>query len=408
MPEIRESFSKRMGEMIADVMGSDAIKDMYEKGNLTEEQKQKPSGLLALDLGIVTAGAKNALLIAQAAERTLQTVERIEAAIEKAPDLAKSIRSDIRTIAKANSRAGKVGRFFTGAAKPEIAEKVKTWNDLEHHKEERLNNELGFQEFDVKEFQHLGLSDVSGAHFSGVAIVSGAGGASQPVESTPEQQEKDAVTLAQTINYLAREEEIMTKRALKHQMNYNLDKVAAGKKDIGFFHINRHDGLKEIAAHFYDMAADMLEKEGYPDAAAQIRSSETIQDAHGTILGKTWEEDKASRFGLPAEIVKSAYDEQMYNDRNVTEWSMLWRGTSVSAMNEILTLSATMEAMPKILKGAGVITATEAQNMADNTKSSLPNKDHVHAMIKDLSRSPFGHDEPKQEQGKARLVKVEL
>lgn len=407
MTDIRETFSKRMGEMIADIMGADAVKDMYEKGNLTEEQKSKPSGLLALDLGLVTEGAKNALLIAQAAERTLQTVERIAVAVEKAPALAKSIQADIQAIEKANKTASKVGRFFSGAAKPEIAEKVKTWRDLEHHKEERLNKELGFQEYSAKEFAHLGLSDISGSHFSGVAIVSGVP-EGEAAEKSPAQQEKETVILAQSINYLARQEEMMTKSAVKHRLDYDLDNLATGEADIGFYHANRRDGLKEIAAHLYNIAADMLETEGYPDTAAQIRSAETIQNACGDMLGKAWEDDKASRFGLPSEIINSAFDTQLYNDRTVSEVSGLWRGTSVGAMQEIAKLSAIVTTMPEILKNAGRIDAAQAQNMTDNIKQSLPGKYGIETMIKDLSRSPFGEELPPPEPGKTRLVKVEI
>lgn len=405
MTDIRETFSKRMGEMIADIMGADAVKDMYEKGNLTDEQKQKPSGLLALDLGIVTEDAKNALLIAQAAERTLQTVERIAAAVEKAPDLAKSIENDIRTIEKANKPASKVRRFFSGAAKPEIAEKVKSWSALETHKEERVNQELSFRPYDYQEFRHLGLSDLTGSHFSGVALVTG--GAEEAQTKTP-QKDQDNVTLAQVIHFLARQEEMLTKRSITHYIAYGLSDFASGEQNIGFYHENRRDGLQEIAGHLYNMAANMLEKEGYADAAAQIRNSETIHNTGGNILGKSWEEDKTSRFGLPSEIVESIYSTQLDNDRSVSEVSGLWRGTSVSAMKEVAKLCETVEKMPKILKGAGLIDETAAQNMAENLQKSLPGKYGIEQMVKDLSRSPFGKEMPAPEQGKTRLVKVEL
>lgn len=408
MTDIRETFSKRMGEMIADIMGADAVKDMYEQGSLTDEQKQKPSGLLALDLGIVTEGAKNALLIAQAAERTLQTVERIAAAVEKAPDLAKSIENDIRIIEKANKPAGKVRRFFSGAAKPEIAEKVKSWSALETHKEERINQELGFRQYDHQEFRHLGLSDLTGSHFSGVALVTGAPDDTQSGQKNTAPKEQEVVALAQVIHFLARQEEMLTRRSVTHYINYSLSDFASGQQDIGFYHENRRDGLKEIAGHFYNMAADILEKEGYSDAAAQIRKSETIQNACGEMLGKTWEDDKAARFGLPSEIVESVYSTQLDNDRSVSEVSGLWRGTSVSAMEEVAKLCGILEKMPKTLKAAGLIDETAAQNMAENLKQSLPGKYGIEQMIKNLSCSPFGEELPPPEQGKTRLVKVEI
>lgn len=412
MTDIRDTFSKRMGEMIADVMGADAIKDMYEKGDLTEEQKKKPSGFLALDLGIVTGGAKDALLIAQAAERTLQTIERVETAMDKAPELAKSIRQDIDTVNTHNSWLGTVSRFVTRQPKPEIADKIKTWSDYDMHLKERFDEECGFLPCDDKEFAHLGLSSMSEPHFSIVAIIG-------PNVEVPEQkkteamkpEDVDAVKLAQTINYLARQEEVSTKNSVFSKMRDGLSAFSnKEREEIATYHQPRHEGLKEIANHLYHMAADMLEKEGYPDVAKQIRNDETIQNAAGNTLVKTRDEKFEAYAGSPGKIINSAYEEYKANDDQITNYAG-WgtsRGYSATAMTELLNLSTIMEAMPGILQNAGCITETEAANMSANTKSALPNKDNVQARIDEFSRDPWTGDGSKPEPAKNRIVRVEV
>ncbi|TNE26540.1 MAG: hypothetical protein EP349_09835 [Alphaproteobacteria bacterium] len=412
MTDIRDTFSKRMGEMIADVMGADAIKDMYEKGDLTEEQKKKPSGFLALDLGIVTAGAKDALLIAQAAERTLQTIERVEAALDKAPELAASIRKDMDTVHTHNSWLGTVSRFVTRQPKPEIADKIKTWSDYNTHLKERFDEECGFLPCDDKEFAHLGLSAMAEPHFSIVAIIG-------PNADAPEQkkteamkpEDVDAVKLAQTINYLARQEEVMTKNSVFWSFSNRLSEFSGKeRKEIASYHQPRHEGLKEIANHLYHMAAGMLEKEGYPDVAKQIRNDETIQNAAGNTLGKTRDEQFEAYAGSPGKIINSAYEEYKANDDQITNYAG-WgtsRGYSATSMMELFNLSTIMEAMPGILQGAGCITATEAANMSANTKSALPNKDNIQARINEFSSDPWTGDGSKPEAGKNRIVRVEV
>ena len=412
MTDIRDTFSKRMGEMIADVMGADAIKDMYEKGDLTEEQKKKPSGFLALDLGIVTSGAKDALLIAQAAERTLQAIERVETALDKAPELAASIQQDIETVQTHNSWLGTVSRFVTGNAKPEIADKIKTWNDYNMHLKERFDAECGFLPCDDKEFAHLGLSSMSEPHFSLVAIIgSGADAPEQKKTEAMKPEDVDAVKMAQTINYLARQEEVMTKNSVFWSFSHNLSEFGGKeRKEIASYHQPRHDGLKEIANHLYHVAADMLEREGYPDVAKQIRNDETIQNAAGNMLSKTRDEKFEAYAGSPGKIVNSAYEEYKANDDQITNYAG-WgtsRGYSATQMVELLNLSTIMEAMPGILQNAGCITEKEAANMSANTQSALPNKDNVQARIQEFSRDPWTDDGSKPDPGKNRIVRVEV
>lgn len=75
--ETRETYGKRIGEIIEDVLGRDELRKKLDAAG--GGPSDKPAGIQALQLGIVTPEVKDALLIAQASIRTIETVERIEA-----------------------------------------------------------------------------------------------------------------------------------------------------------------------------------------------------------------------------------------------------------------------------------------------------------------------------------------
>lgn len=82
--KIREVMNGRIGEIIKEVIGNDTLQKIFEQPEHNEkyiEQNLKgtPSGIIALELGIVDAETKNALLLAQAAERTARNAERMTA-----------------------------------------------------------------------------------------------------------------------------------------------------------------------------------------------------------------------------------------------------------------------------------------------------------------------------------------
>lgn len=90
--QTRAAFDLRIVEMIENVLKIDAagevrkIFEAAEQGDPEAKEKiakagatgKAPSGFMVLDFGIVDAETKNALLTAQAAERTLRIVEEIE------------------------------------------------------------------------------------------------------------------------------------------------------------------------------------------------------------------------------------------------------------------------------------------------------------------------------------------
>jgi len=77
--ETRAVFGKRLGEIIENVIGDGRIKDLFEQaGKHPEEYEGKPTGLVAMDLGVISADTKTALLVAQAAERAFSLAEKAE------------------------------------------------------------------------------------------------------------------------------------------------------------------------------------------------------------------------------------------------------------------------------------------------------------------------------------------
>jgi hypothetical protein len=75
---IRQTFDMRLGEIIENIIGDKRVRELFDSrgGVHPEEYEGKPTGLIALDLGVITQETKTALLVAQAAERTLQLADK--------------------------------------------------------------------------------------------------------------------------------------------------------------------------------------------------------------------------------------------------------------------------------------------------------------------------------------------
>ncbi len=82
----KDIFSKRIGEIIEAVIGDARVRQLFDDaGKHPDEYAGKPTGLAALDLGVITPATKNALLIAQAAVRTLNAADCAEQALQGKP-----------------------------------------------------------------------------------------------------------------------------------------------------------------------------------------------------------------------------------------------------------------------------------------------------------------------------------
>lgn len=73
----RAIFGQRLGEIITGIIGDDRIQKLFDDaGKHPDEYKDKPTGLIAMDLGVITPDTKTALLVAQAAERAYALAEK--------------------------------------------------------------------------------------------------------------------------------------------------------------------------------------------------------------------------------------------------------------------------------------------------------------------------------------------
>ena len=82
--DIRKAMGGRIGEIISAVVGDDTLQKIFEQPEhnaayIKANQEGTPSAFIALDLKIIDTDTKNALLVAQAAERMALNAERAQA-----------------------------------------------------------------------------------------------------------------------------------------------------------------------------------------------------------------------------------------------------------------------------------------------------------------------------------------
>lgn len=125
--ETRAVFGKRLGEIIESVIGDGRIKELFEQaGKHPDEYEGKPTGLVAMDLGVISAETKTALLVAQAAERTFTLAEKAEATAamrEEALNSRKKVPDDGYT-----RHTDEVFKYVGSARDPQILQQAQgTW-----------------------------------------------------------------------------------------------------------------------------------------------------------------------------------------------------------------------------------------------------------------------------------------
>lgn len=104
----RELMNKPLGMIIEGVIGDARVKELFDQaGTHPSQYAGKPTGLIALDLKVITPATKTALLTAQAAERTLLLADKIEE-LEETPEKANA--------ANVVSHEDKIFKFVDSAA----------------------------------------------------------------------------------------------------------------------------------------------------------------------------------------------------------------------------------------------------------------------------------------------------
>src|SRR3982751_5662956 len=78
--ETRTALGKRLGEIIEAIIGDTRVRELFDRaGKHPDEYAGKPTGMMALDLKVITPDTKTALLVAQAAERAYALAEKAAA-----------------------------------------------------------------------------------------------------------------------------------------------------------------------------------------------------------------------------------------------------------------------------------------------------------------------------------------
>ena len=73
----RADVDKRLSEIIENIIGNKRIKELFVNDGHPATYKNKPTGMMALDSNVISQDTKTALLVAHAAECTLQLAENI-------------------------------------------------------------------------------------------------------------------------------------------------------------------------------------------------------------------------------------------------------------------------------------------------------------------------------------------
>ncbi len=155
----RTAMGKRLGEIIADIIGDDRIKVLMDAGGHAEAgYAGKPTGQIALEKGVITPGTKTALLVAQAAERAYTLAEKAEA-VAGAYEQNRGNRNTVPT-GDLVSYDDPVFKFVGSERDPEILQRAQgTWMAAQM----LLNNEIEATNAAIASPDYLGAARIQGA-----------------------------------------------------------------------------------------------------------------------------------------------------------------------------------------------------------------------------------------------------
>ena len=220
---IRKSVDQPIGMVIADILGDVRVKQLFdEAGKHPEEYAGMATGEAALKMGVITQNTKTALLVAQAAERTLLLARRMEEFFEQRDGFVKQLE---------DSSKGEKPRW---EAQKECMNKI----------DEKIGPRL-----DVIDpvFKFVGSE-------KDTAVLKKAQGTWM------------AATLYLTHEIAAMHEQVCSPDFLGRP-------VSQGKEAV--------NGFRQAAAEFYAKAAELLEKGGHKDAAEKFAlTSKSLKEAY--------------------------------------------------------------------------------------------------------------------------------
>lgn len=244
--DIREACGLRLGEMIEAIIGDSRLKEIYTaQEKYPHDTDGLSAGETALKSGIISADTKTALLIAQAAERTLRLADKIDHFIENVEKLNQSI----------DDQAA----------------------DAERKKEKEISAELKLQDkrtFLQKAFALYSAPGMTYAHRDAIK---------QVAQDAIAQAKKDlgyaSLNQNKQFQFIGSDgdHDLLKAAQATHlvaQMYLNNEIDTYIKSDTfpeGLDAKHATNGLRREAAKFYSDAAMMMTKEGHFDAANAMR-----------------------------------------------------------------------------------------------------------------------------------------
>lgn len=293
--QTRDIVNARLGEMISGLLGNDSLEKQYAAGSVTA-----PAGAAAEKEGIVSADTKTALLIAQAAERTLRAAEKVnffhthrdqivadvkQEVKDKQAEHAEQFRARSQEHQKIKEKPSFIQRIFGAHAAPV---KISPEERFEFENGQRLIERQAYSNRETA----LGYVSPRNDTFKYVGAENDA----------PALKSAQATTLAAQM-YLNNEIE-----SRLYKSDFPLD---YGVSEVGESYT---EGLKKKAAADFKTAATLLEQEGHGAAAAKLKAvagsiNVTVQNAPA-----------------PDELVKRMYKQEEANvdfsNQQMSMWTM--------------------------------------------------------------------------------------
>lgn len=291
--QTRDILNARLGEMITGLLGDDSLEKKYAAGPV-----DGAAGAAAEKSGIVSADTKTALLIAQAAERTLRAAEKTAFFHAHRDEISADIKQQV-----ADQQAAHAEKFK--AAIPGLTENKQTFiqrvfginaaktglSQEERYTLEREQRQIERKAYEQRETE-LGYVSPSDNTFRYV----GAAG------DAPALQSAQATALAAQM-YLNNEIE---SRLYKSAFPLDMGVSAVGESYI--------DGLKQKAAADLGAAGALLEQEGHGAAAARLKAVVTAIGA------------PSHNAAGPDALVKKLYQQEEsnvgYSNQQMSMWTM--------------------------------------------------------------------------------------
>lgn len=247
----REACGLRLGEMIEAIIGDSRLKEMYEaQEKYPHDMGGLSAGQCALKAGIITPDTKTALLIAQAAERTLQLADKVEHFVQNVEEINKGVEKKAAAATEAKEQevakelALKDKRTFLQkafglySAPGMTAEHRREIESAAQKAKTEAQTELGYAPMrDNPTFKYVGAE---GDH--------------------------DILKAAQATHLVA-----------QMYMNNEIDSKFGGKifpfeQGVSTAGIGFAEGLRKEGARFYNDAALLMTKEGHFNAADAMRT----------------------------------------------------------------------------------------------------------------------------------------